>query len=67
MIEGTMKAGQIRYWWENPKDPGVDSAAQGDDHLAPIYSMAAHTDAVWTLTGSMVSYVLSYLFAPLIK
>lgn len=55
VIEGTMKAGQIRYWWENPGrtnfPPGM---AQEDPSPAPVYSLAMHSDAVWALAGTDV-------------
>ncbi|KZT26526.1 WD40 repeat-like protein [Neolentinus lepideus HHB14362 ss-1] len=53
VIEGTMKAGQIRFWWENPGDPEKLSDAQGGEaSLSPVYSLAVHSDALWALAGT---------------
>jgi transcriptional activator SPT8 len=58
VIEGTMKAGHLRYWWENPAElpsPPQPGAPPEEMSLAPVYSMASHSDALWTLAGSSVS------------
>ncbi|EIN07302.1 WD40 repeat-like protein [Punctularia strigosozonata HHB-11173 SS5] len=53
VIEGTMKAGQLRCWWENPaKPPGFGVPGQRESHLAPVYSLLMHSDALWALSGS---------------
>jgi transcriptional activator SPT8 len=57
VIEGTMKAGHLRYWWENPAEPPrptPQGAPAEEVPLAPIYSIVSHSDALWTLTGSSV-------------
>jgi transcriptional activator SPT8 len=58
VVEGLMKAGQLRYWWENPAasipQPGV-LAIEEEPTLAPIYSLAMHSDALWALAGTDVS------------
>lgn len=51
VVEGIMKAGQIRSWWENPAGP-VDN---GDFELSPVHSLAMHSDALWGLSGTNVS------------
>ncbi|KZT09505.1 WD40 repeat-like protein [Laetiporus sulphureus 93-53] len=56
VMEGLMKAGQIKFWWENPSP--VDLTAKGgnaaleDPPLSPVYSLAMQSDALWTLAGS---------------
>jgi hypothetical protein len=52
VIEGTMKAAPVRYWWENPSRPLPGNDAQTLNQLSPVYSMAMHSDALWTLTGA---------------
>ena len=51
VVEGTMKAGQLRTWWENPAS--LNPAAPGE--LSPVYSLAMHSDALWALSGSEVT------------
>ncbi|ESK94529.1 transcription factor [Moniliophthora roreri MCA 2997] len=50
VVEGIMKAGQIRFWWENPALPPVGMEAERS--LAPVYSLAVHSDALWALAGT---------------
>ncbi|TFK54780.1 WD40 repeat-like protein [Heliocybe sulcata] len=58
VIEGTMKAGQIRFWWENPGDPVKLSGTEGEEtSLSPVYSLAAHSDALWALAGTDQGHV----------
>ncbi|KAF8651463.1 hypothetical protein AX16_004762 [Volvariella volvacea WC 439] len=63
VVEGIMKAGQIRCWWENPGvvyTSGLDPAKmlQDDDlTLSPVYSMAMHSDALWMLAGTEVGHI----------
>ncbi|KAI8998615.1 WD40 repeat-like protein [Trametes punicea] len=60
VIEGIMKAGQIRCWWENAI-PSVNSdGSQGDSSLYPVYSLAMHSDALWCLAGSDQGHVALY-------
>ena|SRR6266540_3124692 len=58
VVEGLMKAGQLRFWWENPamrtSQPGV-VATDEEPTLAPVYSLAMHSDALWALAGTDVS------------
>ncbi|EMD38271.1 hypothetical protein CERSUDRAFT_152998 [Gelatoporia subvermispora B] len=51
VMEGIMKAGQIRYWWENPNKMLPDTPVD-DPPLSPVYSLAMHSDALWALAGS---------------
>jgi transcriptional activator SPT8 len=56
VMEGSMKAGQLRYWWENPAlSPEEFNPNMSQPDLGPIFSIATHSDALWTLTGSDVS------------
>jgi len=57
VVEGTMKSGQLRFWWENPVQPGISTldtlSSRGEDvTLSPVYSLAMHSDALWTLAGT---------------
>ncbi|KAG6851026.1 hypothetical protein H0H93_004513 [Arthromyces matolae] len=60
VVEGIMKAGQLRYWWENPALPdpsklGTISGMAESVELpasSPVYSLAMHSDALWTLAGT---------------
>lgn len=59
VVEGIMKSGQIRFWWENPApmNPAkLNGMGFGDDEpaLSPVYSLAMHSDALWTLAGTDV-------------
>lgn len=59
VVEGLMKAGQLRCWWENPVMP--DHAAKhgyGEEEstLSPVYCLAMHSDALWALAGTDVSF-----------
>ena len=51
VVEGTMKSGQLRTWWENPT--GADDLLE-DAHRSPVTSLAMHSDALWALAGSEV-------------
>jgi transcriptional activator SPT8 len=48
VVEGILKAGQIRSWWENPAGP-----VYGEE-LSPVFSLALHGDALWSLAGTNV-------------
>jgi transcriptional activator SPT8 len=58
VVEGLMKSGQIRAWWENPMiTPANANAIENDEPgLAPVYSMTMHSDALWMLAGSDVGF-----------
>ena len=51
VVEGTMKAGQIRSWWENP---GRIPAQSADTGRSPVHSLALHSEALWGLSGADV-------------
>ena len=62
VVEGLMKSGQVRFWWAN-KGPSsaspsnsIPGAAEDSSPLAPVYSLAMHSDALWTLAGTDVSF-----------
>ncbi|KAL1944457.1 hypothetical protein VTO73DRAFT_2887 [Trametes versicolor] len=59
VIEGIMKAGQIRCWWENalPAINPDNTLAGGDTSLYPVYSLAMQSDALWALSGSDQGHV----------
>ncbi|KAJ8078848.1 Transcription factor spt8 [Marasmius tenuissimus] len=50
VVEGIMKAGQIRFWWENPSHS--PPATEGERVPAPVYSLIMHSDGLWALAGS---------------
>lgn len=57
VMEGIMKAAQIKAWWENPADMR-DVVGQIDEvPLSAPYSLLMHSDALWALSGSEVSFV----------
>ncbi|KAJ8700320.1 Transcription factor spt8 [Pleurotus ostreatus] len=55
VVEGILKAGQLRFWWENPSyAPPVNGMVQMEEEppLVPVYSLAMHSDALWALAGT---------------
>jgi transcriptional activator SPT8 len=50
VVEGSLKAGQIRSWWENPGPPGPSA----DAGRSPVHSLALHSEALWGLSGTDV-------------
>jgi transcriptional activator SPT8 len=67
VVEGLLKAGQVKFWWENPAmserkvysgGPGIDD----DAGLDPVYSMLMHSDALWALGGTRVSQTFCFLW-----
>ncbi|KAJ6539098.1 WD40-repeat-containing domain protein [Mycena capillaripes] len=62
VVEGIMKSGQIRFWWENPAPMSMaklNGMGFGEDEptLSPVYSLAMHSDALWTLAGTDVGHI----------
>ena len=53
VVEGTMKAGHLRMWWENPGVPVSDSVIE-DHTRSSVTSLAMHSDALWALGGTEV-------------
>jgi transcriptional activator SPT8 len=66
VVEGLMKSGQLRFWWENPtsQDASRMQGFEDESGLAPVYSLAMQSDALWALAGSDVSFHLVILHAP---
>jgi len=48
VVEGSLKSGQIRSWWENPETP----TPSADTGRAPVHSLALHSEALWGLSGT---------------
>ncbi|KII88424.1 hypothetical protein PLICRDRAFT_623739 [Plicaturopsis crispa FD-325 SS-3] len=59
VVEGLMKAGQIRSWWENPDMTQPPDVVTGADEptLSPVYSLAMHSDAMWALAGTDAGHI----------
>ncbi|RDB21441.1 Transcription factor SPT8 [Hypsizygus marmoreus] len=60
VVEGLMKSGQLRFWWENPALPDPTKlGVLGEDvpSLSPVYSLAMHSDALWTLAGTDTGHI----------
>jgi transcriptional activator SPT8 len=57
VVEGNMKSGQIRCWWENPDTVNSQTGYSqgGEPSLSPVYSLAMQSDALWALGGTSVS------------
>lgn len=53
VVEGVLKAVQIRYWWENPMIQKPESP-EDDPSLSPVYALAMQSDALWALAGNDV-------------
>ncbi|KZV69491.1 WD40 repeat-like protein [Peniophora sp. CONT] len=53
VVEGILKAGQLRSWWEHPSEPP-------GDELSPVHSLAIHGDALWSLAGTNAGYINLY-------
>lgn len=60
VVEGTMKSGQLRTWWENPAAPaGADDIVE-DTSRSPATSLAMHSDALWALAGTEVVLIFDF-------
>ncbi|THU89538.1 WD40 repeat-like protein [Dendrothele bispora CBS 962.96] len=55
VVEGIMKAGQLRFWWENPAPSSVP--VEEDRSISPAYSLEMHSDALWALAGSDTGHI----------
>ena len=49
VVEGNIKAGHLRCWWENPAGGNPSEGS-----LSPVFSLAMHSDALWALAGTKV-------------
>lgn len=60
VVEGIMKSGQLRFWWENPGPPAPKTTVippeEVQSFLAPVYSLSMHSDALWALAGTNVGH-----------
>ncbi|KAI0082645.1 WD40 repeat-like protein [Panus rudis PR-1116 ss-1] len=52
VMEGLMKAAQLRCWWENPVGFNGLNGPIEDVPVCPPYSLLMHSDALWCLSGS---------------
>jgi transcriptional activator SPT8 len=55
VVEGLLKYAPLRYWWENPIDLKREDSSE-EPALSPVYSLLMHSDALWSLAGTHVSY-----------
>lgn len=56
IVEGILKTVPIRYWWENHSRIKGDVGPPEDDlSFLPVYSLAMHPDALWSLAGTNVT------------
>jgi transcriptional activator SPT8 len=68
VVEGNMKAGQIRSWWENPDFvPQSGYPPMGDSSPCPVYSLAMHSDAIWALGGANVCFPDNIIFPTILN
>ena len=51
VVEGTMKSGLLRYWWENP---ATFNDLVEENSRSQVCSLLIHSDALWALAGSEV-------------
>lgn len=61
VMEGVIKAAQLRYWWENPADARNAIGSPDESPLCAPYSMVMQSDALWSLAGTDVS-CWNYMF-----
>ena len=61
VMEGLMKAAQIRLWWENPINLAATQTTNDEVPLCAPYSLLMHSDALWALAGTEVSECLYVL------
>jgi hypothetical protein len=69
VVEGIMKAGQIRSWWENPDMSRFNGITQvsDDPSISPVYSLLMHSDALWALAGSNVCWPTHWVVSEIIS
>ncbi|RXW20885.1 hypothetical protein EST38_g4958 [Candolleomyces aberdarensis] len=65
-VEGLIKAGQLKFWWENPAMsekkgyshfPGVGPGLDDEAGVDPVYSLLMHSDALWALAGTRTGHI----------
>ncbi|KAF8844476.1 WD40 repeat-like protein [Paxillus ammoniavirescens] len=59
VVEGNMKSGQIRCWWENSDTVNSQTGYSqgGEPSLSPVYSLAMQSDALWALGGTSRGHI----------
>ncbi|TDL24756.1 WD40 repeat-like protein [Rickenella mellea] len=57
VVEGTMKAGHLRTWWENPADPNTVFDPVAEVTVSPVYSLLMQADALWALAGTQHGHI----------
>ncbi|PPQ87968.1 hypothetical protein CVT25_001047 [Psilocybe cyanescens] len=61
VVEGLMKSGQLRFWWENTANPEARPAGilsiEEESNTTPVYSLAMQSDALWALAGTDTGYI----------
>jgi transcriptional activator SPT8 len=62
VVEGLMKSGQLRFWWENPTtsdNSRLSGILPGEEEqsLSPVYSLVMHSDALWAIAGTDVCLI----------
>ncbi|KIY43377.1 WD40 repeat-like protein, partial [Fistulina hepatica ATCC 64428] len=60
VVEGLIKAGQLRCWWENPPPTDLsNTAASSVEGRQPssVLSLAMHSEALWALSGSSKGHI----------
>ena len=62
VMEGLMKAAQIRLWWENPVNLATLPGPVDEPPLCAPYSLLMHSDALWALAGTEVIKIKSHIF-----
>lgn len=62
VMEGLMKAAQLKCWWENPVDRRTMPTPAEDTPLCAPYSLLMHSDALWALSGSDVCILRDLIF-----
>ncbi|EKM55353.1 uncharacterized protein PHACADRAFT_173464 [Phanerochaete carnosa HHB-10118-sp] len=57
VMEGLMKAAQIRLWWENPVNLAAMPGPVDEPPLCAPYSLLMHSDALWSLAGTEPGHI----------
>jgi len=50
-VDSVVKAGVLMSYWGNEEPPPPNSKATDEPKLSPVYSIAAHSRALWVLSG----------------
>ncbi|GJE87157.1 WD40 repeat-like protein [Phanerochaete sordida] len=57
VMEGLMKAAQIRLWFENPVNLAAMPGPIDEPPLCAPYSLLMHSDALWALAGTELGHI----------